>query len=338
MSRYFDPQLINGPFDDPGLYVDLVFQRRALLFDLGDTSALPPRKLLRIGHVFITHRHMDHFIGFDNFLRCLLGRETTVGMWGTPGLIGAVESKLNAYTWNLVSGYDGNLVLEVSELSADGWIQRARFSGRDSFRREELPGSHCENGVVVADPGFSVRAVMLDHGIPVLGFALQERAGINIRRDRVEALGLAVGPWLRRFKDAIVTGAADDAKIGVAWADTGEKRPSEFPLGELKEQIMTLTRGRKIAYVADVAFTRKNSEIITDLAADADILFIEATFLEADADHAAARRHLTAKQAGLLARRANVRKLKTFHYSPRYRGHEARLEHEAMAAFRGCST
>ena len=43
MSRHFDPTLINNPFDDPGLYVDLVFERRALLFDLGDLSRLAIR-------------------------------------------------------------------------------------------------------------------------------------------------------------------------------------------------------------------------------------------------------------------------------------------------------
>jgi hypothetical protein len=31
MPRHFDPTLINDPFEDPGLYVDLVFERRALL-------------------------------------------------------------------------------------------------------------------------------------------------------------------------------------------------------------------------------------------------------------------------------------------------------------------
>jgi hypothetical protein len=33
MPRHFDPALINDPFGDPGLYLDLVFERRALLFD-----------------------------------------------------------------------------------------------------------------------------------------------------------------------------------------------------------------------------------------------------------------------------------------------------------------
>ena len=116
MSKYFDPQLINSPFDDPGLFVDLVFERRALLFDLGDISRLAPRKLLRIANIFITHRHLDHFIGFDQLLRCFLGREKIIGLWGPPGLIDAVESKIAAYDWNLVTGYDGNLQLHVSEL------------------------------------------------------------------------------------------------------------------------------------------------------------------------------------------------------------------------------
>jgi hypothetical protein len=40
MPRHFDPALINDPFGDPGLYLDLVFERRALLFDIGDLSRL----------------------------------------------------------------------------------------------------------------------------------------------------------------------------------------------------------------------------------------------------------------------------------------------------------
>jgi ribonuclease Z len=87
MPRHFDPTLINDPFEDPGLYVDLVFERRALLFDLGDLSRLAPRKLLRVSDIFVTHRHMDHFAGFDQLLRLLLGREKAVGVYGTTGLI-----------------------------------------------------------------------------------------------------------------------------------------------------------------------------------------------------------------------------------------------------------
>jgi ribonuclease Z len=335
MTRYFDPQLVNGPFEDPGLYVDLVFQRRALLFDLGDISALTPRKLLRLEHVFITHRHMDHFIGFDQMLRCLLGREKTLSIWGPSGLVDAVECKLNAYNWNLIGGYEGNLVLRVMELGQVGRLATAQFSGANAFAREDLGSSRWDDGVLVAEPGFRVRSVMLDHRIPVLAFALEERASINIQRNKIEAMGLVVGPWLRAFKDAVVRGDRDDTPIAVVSADGTQSRPQHIPLGQLKSQIMKTSSGRKIAYVVDAAFTEPNAERIVALTADADILFIEATFLHADAACAAARNHLTARQAGLLARRANVRQLRTLHYSPRYQGRGTVLDEEAQAAFRG---
>ena len=189
------------------------------------------------------------------------------------------------------------------------------------------------DGVLLRQPGFQVRATTIDHGIPLLAFALEERAHINMWRNRLEALGLAVGPWLRGFKDAILRGAPNEAPIQVAWA-ADRQEPQSLPLGELKREIMQITSGRKIAYVVDAAFTEANIAKIVALAQGADILFIEATFLQADAADAAARRHLTAQQAGTLARLANAKRLVTLHHSPRYRGQGERLVREAETAFR----
>jgi ribonuclease Z len=55
MPPRFHPTLVNGPFGDPALYVDVLFERRALLFDLGGLEQLPPRKILRIRHAFVSH-------------------------------------------------------------------------------------------------------------------------------------------------------------------------------------------------------------------------------------------------------------------------------------------
>jgi ribonuclease Z len=146
-------------------------------------------------------------------------------------------------------------------------------------------------------------------------------------------MGLAVGPWLRGFKEAILKGLADSTPIDVTWELGGAERATTLPLGQLKQEIMQVTSGRKIVYVVDCAFTNSNIEKIIRLTQSADILFIEATFLDADAAAAEQRRHLTARQAGTLARLASVKRLVTLHYSPRYRGQAYLLDQEAQQAF-----
>src|SRR6185295_6154499 len=142
MHTLFEPHLVNDSFGDPGLYVDFRDERRALLFDLGDITALPPRKLMRLSHVFVTHTHMDHFSGFDHLLRVVLGRKESVVLYGGPDFIAQVEHKLRAYTWNVVHRYEVDLVLDVFELDPSGIGGRARFSSRSRFARE--PGGAFE--------------------------------------------------------------------------------------------------------------------------------------------------------------------------------------------------
>ncbi len=336
MPRHFDPTLVNDRFDDPGLYVDLAFEKRALLFDVGDVTKLPTRKILRISDIFISHRHMDHFAGFDQLLRRVLGREKTIGVYGPAGMIDAVEHKLRSYTWNLLEGYEGNVSFRVTEMDSGGRTAAALFSGHERFTRAQAETDRSADGLLLKEPGIQIRATTLDHGVPVLAFALEERAQINVWRNKVDAAGLAVGPWLRNFKEAILKGLPGDFPIEVSWRDPLPAAPRTLPLGQLRDEIMRISTGRKIAYVVDCAFTAANVEKIVTLAGDADTLFIEATFFDADAAVAAQRRHLTARQAGSIARLARAKRLVTFHYSPRYRREGERLAEEAQAAFLEC--
>jgi ribonuclease Z len=108
-----------------------------------------------------------------------------------------------------------------------------------------------------------------------------------------------------------------------------------MPLGELRN-VLTVTAGQKIAYVTDVADTAANRKAIIRLAQNADLLFIETPFAEADAALAEERAHLTTVAAGQIAREAEVRRIEPFHFSHRYEAEEqARLLKEVNAAFAG---
>jgi ribonuclease Z len=101
--------------------------------------------------------------------------------------------------------------------------------------------------------------------------------------------------------------------------------------------VLTVTPGQKLAYVTDAADTAANRRSIIALVADADVLFIEAAFAEADVELAAERAHLTTAAAGRIAYEAGVRRVEPFHFSPRYCGEEERMLNEVMASFTGRS-
>ncbi len=106
-------------------------------------------------------------------------------------------------------------------------------------------------------------------------------------------------------------------------------------MGEVRDRFVTITRGQKIAYVVDARYDEENEAKIVELARGADIFYCEAPYLERDANKAKERYHLTAQQAGLMARKAGVRNLVVFHFSPRYTGQGELIVHEAQEAFQG---
>jgi ribonuclease Z len=337
MRPTFHPHLVNGSTGDPVLYVDCLFEHRALLFDLGDIHALPPRKLLRISHVFVTHAHMDHFIGFDWLLRILLGREKDLQLFGPPGFLDQVEHRLRAYTWNLVHNYVSNFTLCVTELDGNEAGRRASFRCHNAFRREDETSVNCPGNVLLREPALQVHCALLDHGgIPCMAYALQEQAHVNVWKNRLQELGLPVGAWLRDMKQAVLRSEPEQWQIRVAWradgtGESGTQRDRLVSLAELKPALR-IVPGQKIAYVTDVAWHKDNVARIVELARDTDLLYIEAVFMERDAEHGQRKFHLTARQAGEIARAANAGAVIPVHFSPRYQGEERTLLRAEVAA------
>ena len=330
MRPLFHPSLVNGRYGDPAVYVETLFEKRGLLFDLGEIASLSPRQVQRIDQIFVSHAHIDHFVGFDHLLRLLVGREKTVHIYGPSGLADNVYHKLQGYRWDLVESYRYDLVFVVSELRAPQSIASTRFRLKAAFAPEPPVSSATFDGVLCGGSTFHVSAAILKHHTPCLGFALQEVAHVNIWKNRLAEHGLPIGPWLRSLKSAVIAGCADDHVIHIDGTATADGRIER--LGDLRD-VLTVTAGQKIAYVTDAADTLANRTAIIALARNADILFIEGAFAGRDVELARQRGHLTTTAAGQIAREAGVRRVEPFHFSLRYSGEEERLLREVMMAF-----
>jgi ribonuclease Z len=333
MRPSFRPRLVNSPFDDPGLFIPFGYQKRAIMFDLGDINALTPRDLLKVTHVFVSHTHMDHFIGFDHLLRLCLGRPLKIHLYGPQGFLAQLAAKLAAYTWNLVDRYTEAVTIVGTELRPTVKLTQV-FDCRRAFKGGQRRKTAATDRTLLTEAGFEVSATILNHRIACLAFSLRERFHVNIIKTRLETLGLKVGPWLRRFKEALYGGADREGWFEI---ESNEGRGMQrFRLGDLSDQIARVSPGQKIAYIADAAYTPANVAAMVALAADADHLFIEAAFLERDKSIARTKHHLTAHQAGLIAAKAKVKRFTLFHFSPRY-GHAATpFESEAQSAYQEC--
>jgi ribonuclease Z len=147
------------------------------------------------------------------------------------------------------------------------------------------------------DPGpepFALLAGRLDHRAETFGWRVAEPDGRRMLPDRLEEAGIT-GPDIGRLQRerSLVTA---DGRV-VTLEAMSEHRP-----------------GQIFAFVMD---TRLCDGAVA-LASGADLLVCESTFLECDADLAAAYGHLTAAQAARLALEAGARRLVLTHFSQRY--------------------
>lgn len=152
-------------------------------------------------------------------------------------------------------------------------------------------------------------AAPLRHRVATFGYRWQEpdrRTAVAEELARRGVRGPAVG---RLVREGTVTTEAGT----VRWEDVSVPRP-----------------GQGVAVVMDTA----PCAAAVRLARGVDLLLVESTYLDADADLAEQHLHLTAGQAGRLAAEAGVRQLVLTHFSRRYPDPQA-FVHEARRHFDG---
>ena len=246
-----------------------------LLFDCGEGAQqqmMRAKTGFTIDAIFVTHWHADHFLGIFGIVETLgfMERTAPLPIYGPP--------------W----------VVEFVDL-----IQRINRHTR-GFAVTAHPLDH---GSVVPFNGYTVRAFATIHGIPGLGYVLEEdeRPG-RFNRDHAIALGVPPGPLFGRLQ------RGETVRIVRDGIET-EVRPGDV-LGEPRP-------GRKVVYTGD---TRpiQNLPRVAAMIRDADLLIHDATFDDQESSRAREVLHATAGEAGEAAAALNARMLALVHISSRY--------------------
>lgn len=187
-------------------------------------------------------------------------------------------------------------------LSGQHFFERLRHSTayRETVGITEAPVA--DDGVLATTPAYTLEARRLSHPVESFGYRLVEPDGRRMLPERLAEHGIK-GP-----------------DVGVLHREGTLRGVS---LGDVSE----VRRGQRFAFVMDTRLC----EGVDALAEDCDLLVIESTFLDGDHQLASDHGHLTAGQAGRVAKQAGVRHLVLTHFSQRY-SDPAAFEHEARAA------
>lgn len=165
-------------------------------------------------------------------------------------------------------------------------------------------------GPVFDAGGFTISCFPVCHrDIESFGFGFESNARRHLRTDRLTALQVPDGP----VRKALAEGRS------VTLADGRSIDPDDV-LGPLEV-------GKKLVVVGDA----ESDEGLAEHVRDADVLVVEATFLERDAAIARDYGHLTASEAASLAATSNVKLLVLNHVSGRYP--DAEILKEATKTF-----
>ena len=308
---------LNSPFDDSAFFVRNIYRRNAFLFDCGRLGGLTHSDILSLGDIFVSHTHMDHFVGFDRILRGALKADTELRLFGPPGFINNVAGKFRGYTWNIIGDY--TFAVSAMELCPEGdKCKIGYFAAKNSFA--PLLSEISLTGKVNLGEGFTLSYDFFDHRTPSIGYRVDEPLQYNINKEKLIELGYNGGPWVSEFKRALAAGERDREIT----ADNGG-RATVRTVGKLEEELVFVRLPQSITYITDIAPSPDNIEKAIKLADRSTLLIIEAVFLDEDEEHAISKNHLTVNKAKKIFLQSNSEFVRFAHFAARYEKDKSRF-------------
>jgi ribonuclease Z len=317
-------RVLGAPGRDNALWVTVNTgqAQSRLLFDCGDgcPAELPFGEVQLADHLCFSHLHMDHVGGFDSFFRCTFnrpGRPNTV--WGPPGTAAVLHHRFRGFLWNLIDGQSATW--QVHDVFADR-VEARRFELAEVFATAHDDGARPRGPGLFAGPGFTVEALLMDHGTPSVAYVVRETPRVNVDPAKLAALGLKPGPWLKPLRD----GADGSERVEVGGRSVA--------LAELRGELLVTTPGESVAYLTDFRLDGPAADRLAEALRGCTTVVCECQYRDADRELARRNYHMTTVQVATLAGRAGVGRLVLFHLSDRYRRDEwPDLLAEARAIF-----
>jgi len=218
-------------------------------------------------------------------------------IFGLPGLISTFEH----------SGYNKTLYIygpKGIKKFLENFLGLNYVKQSFEIKIEEVSGKFFET------ENFYIEAEKMEHGIPTNAYSFVKKGQIRIDKKKLKKSNLPSGILLKKLKQ------------GKDIVYEGKKY--------LAKNLTYKEEDKKISFVLDTLMNKK----IVPFVRNSDLLICESNFDDELKDMAKEHLHLTAKQAGEIAKKSNSKKLILTHISQRYEKEKNKLFDEAKKIFK----
>lgn len=300
-------QVLGKPSEDNALLVHIDSGQKIdhLLFDCGEKCLknVPVGTVQKIDHLFFSHLHMDHIAGFDSFFRINYNRNTRLNhIWGPPQTARIIQHRFQGFMWNLHESMSCPWI--VSDIYPQEYISY-RYELKEAFSVSHHIQTSQYQEKLFETNNYEISVLTLDHRTPSLAYLIREKPSSNIDIQKLKALGLESGPWLKEFKEL---------KEGYVVSSSG----TSYSFKELRKSLLIETPGDSIAYLTDFLADKQTIKKLTGFLNNGQTIVCEAHYRNSDIELAMRNYHSTTGLTASIASKANVKKLVLIHISDRY--------------------
>ncbi len=314
--HYFQPVFFAGVIDDPILLLKIKTLGSSFLVDCGQIDHIAKKAMKRVEAVFITHAHMDHFIGMDKFTRSILVSDKTVHLFGPPGIAEKLYYRLKGYDWNLVEAK--YCAFQVSDVYPDH-LQCFSLRGAEGFAMRELGMQEKHDGLIYENEYAWVHAAQCDHKIPCLIFKFTEKPYFLIDEETIEQRGYLKGAWIEQLRQGLLKNGdvSQPLKVPRQSKDTIEEIVID-DYAALYQQIAKKQDLKSIGYLTDIGFTEENRQVVVELMTGASILIAECSYKKEHVGRARKFAHLCTEDCNELVAQIRPQYFLPVHFSKIY--------------------